>query len=96
MINLNRLMKNAKNVLKVSFLLINLCTALHPSVVDDWYVENRCTFYQNQIEVVLLCNEADLYSVPRYYPYNQDLPLINSYDPGLFNLDGDVRRVFTD
>ena len=47
-------------------------THLYPSITDEWFTSNDCKFYQNLVDILYLCNDVDIYVIPKEQPSTQD------------------------
>ena len=65
------------------------------NVTDQWFRSRNCSFYQSTVDTVFICNDSEIYIVPRDAPYNQTFLLKNVYFPDSLNLDlsGKIGRV---
>ena len=66
----------------------------HPAVSNEWFISNNCNYYQNKADTVFVCNDAEVYVLPRDRSFADTDTLVNIYDPSSFDLNGKVLRVF--
>ena len=80
---------------RVSSALEQTNTSFHPDITKEWYADNNCSFYQSYVDTVFLCNEVEVYVLPRERSFEELTTLTNIYDPAAFGFNGQIKRVFT-
>ena len=69
--------------------------SFHPDITEEWYADNNCSFYQSYVDTVFLCNDVEVYVLPRERSFEELGTLTNIYDPAAFGFNGQIERIFT-
>ena len=44
--------------------LESLLTDLNPSITGQWFTDNQCAFYTNDVSTLFHCKESEIYNLP--------------------------------